>query len=145
MTSDEIADLWKTDTNIDMTELGAESIKIPQLHSRYLSLLIEAQGQERVARRALQILRRDKSAYYLGTIDKKTLDYYGWAPFLKKIIKTELDDYLEADKQIQELKHEHDIAICKIKQLEEILKALNGRGYLIKNAIDWIKFQNGVG
>lgn len=144
MTSDEIADLWKTDTHIDMTELGAESTKIPQLHSKYLAFLIDAQEQERMARRYLQVLRRDKSAYYMGTIDKRTLDHYGWAPFLKKVLKTELDDYLEADKDIQELKQEHDIAISKIKQLEEIIKALNGRGYLIKNAIDWMKFQNGA-
>lgn len=144
MTSDEIANLWKTDTHIDMTELGAESTKIPQLHSKYLSLLIEGQREERATRSVLQKLTRDKSAYYSGTLDKKTLDYYGWAPFLKKVLKTELKDYLEADKDLQEAVHDHDVAVSKIKQLEEIIKALNGRGYLIKNAIDWMKFQNGV-
>ena len=40
------------------------------------------------------------------------------------------------------------IIMLKLKQkinfLEQILKHLNGRGYLIKNAIDFLRFQTGA-
>lgn len=143
-TIEQITDMWSADSVIDMTELAGESIGTSKLHSKYIKLMMEAMEEERIARKALYVLQRDKSAYYLGTIDKKTLDHYGWAPFLKKIIKTELKDYLDADKDMQEASLLKDIASAKIRLCEEIIKSLHGRGYLVKNAIDWIKFQNGV-
>ena len=38
MTIDEINDEWTKDSNIDRTELGEESLKIPQLHNKYLKI-----------------------------------------------------------------------------------------------------------
>lgn len=143
MNSSDIAALWQRDTDIDMTELGAESTKVPQLHGKYLSLLVSAQSEERQARRQVQVLTRIKSEYYMGTLDKRSLDKFGWAPFLKKVIKTELPLYLESDEDLQKLQAELMEATSKTKMLEEILRSLNGRGYLIKNAIDWIRFQQG--
>ena len=37
-TLDDLFDLWADDSKIDRTELGEESIKIPQLHSKYYKL-----------------------------------------------------------------------------------------------------------
>ena len=36
MKFEEIQKLWTSDCNIDETELSKESIKIPQLHNKYL-------------------------------------------------------------------------------------------------------------
>ena len=36
MNFEEIQKLWTSDCNIDETELSHESIKIPQLHNKYL-------------------------------------------------------------------------------------------------------------
>ena len=35
---DEYFDLWAEDSKIDRTELGEESIKIPQLHHKYYKI-----------------------------------------------------------------------------------------------------------
>ena len=40
MTMEEIMEAWSNDSNIDRTELGEESLKIPQLHSKYYKMLI---------------------------------------------------------------------------------------------------------
>lgn len=144
MDSIEIAEMWQRDTDIDMTELGGESLKVAKLHGKYMSILVAAQNEERIARSQVSTLIRIKSEYYMGTLDKRSLDKFGWAPYLKKVIKTELPLYLEADEDLQKLQAEQSKAYAKTKQLEEILRSLNGRGYLIKNAIDWMKFQNGV-
>jgi hypothetical protein len=31
-----------------------------------------------------------------------------------------------------------------LRYLEEIIKSLSNRGYIIKNAIDWLKFTSGM-
>ena len=38
MKFEEIQKLWTSDCNIDETELAQESVKIPQLHNKYLIL-----------------------------------------------------------------------------------------------------------
>ena len=38
MKFEEIQTLWTSDCNIDETELAQESVKIPQLHNKYLIL-----------------------------------------------------------------------------------------------------------
>ena len=38
MNFEEIQKLWTSDCNIDETELAQESVKIPQLHNKYLIL-----------------------------------------------------------------------------------------------------------
>lgn len=143
MTQDEIAVEWQRDTSIDMTELGGESTKIPKLHDKYLKMLIDAQSEEREARYALRKMNLLKTEYYLGQLDKKTMDRFGWPPFLKKVMKPDLYLWLEADVELQGFERDLSIATAKTKQIEEIIKTLHGRGYLIKNALDWIKFQNG--
>ena len=143
MTSEEIAAEWKKDTQIDMTELGAESIKIPQLHSKYLNYLMSSQREEKQLRYDLSIVQKLRTEYYMGILDKKTLDMNGWLPFLKKILRTDLPTYLESDEKIQPYRDEYDACVRRTKQIEEIIKAINGRGFLIKNAVDWLRFQNG--
>ena len=36
MKTEEIITAWETDSELDKTELGKESLRIPQLHSKYL-------------------------------------------------------------------------------------------------------------
>lgn len=143
MTRDEIAAEWQRDTQIDMTELGAESVKTTKLHSKYLTQLINAQNEEREARKALNKMTLLKTEYYLGNLDKKTLDYHGLAPFLKKVMKPDVYMWLEADANIQMCQDDLTVSTQKVKLLEEIIKSLNGRGYLVKNGIDWERFKNG--
>ena len=41
MDIDEIHDLWSVDCKIDDLELDQESLKIPQLHSKYMRIITE--------------------------------------------------------------------------------------------------------
>jgi hypothetical protein len=143
MTLDQLMEEWRKDASVDTTELGNESLKIPELHSKYLKLYFE----ERRKLKALEFQSKDlslKYEYYNGRMSQEELDELNWNPFVKKLMKNEIDMYLDSDKDIIT----NNIRIVnqkeKISFLEEVLKNINQRNFQIKNAIDWRKFTQGV-
>ena len=65
-TLDDLFDLWAEDSKIDRTELGEESIKIPQLHHKYYKLFsIERLGMVKL-QEDLRMLKKDLFEYYNG-------------------------------------------------------------------------------
>lgn len=140
----EITELWKSDSEIDRTELGNESLKIPKLHSKYYNLFI----QERLTLKKLEgdykQLYRVKFEYYNGILSEEELEEYGFQPFALKVLKTDLPIYIESDKDLQTLQAKIAIQKEKIEFLESIIKSLTNRGFQIKSAIDFMKFQHGV-
>ena len=144
MNINELTELWKTDSQIDRTELGDESLKIPKLHSKYYNLFI----QERLLFKKLEgdykQLYRVKYEYYNGILSEEELAEHGWRPFALKVLKSDLSIYIESDKDLQALQARIAVQKEKIDFLESVIKSLTTRGYQIKSAIDFIKFQHGV-
>jgi len=144
MTLDQLMEEWRKDSSLDSTELGKESLRIPELHSKYLKIYFE----ERRKHKALQFQSKDlflkKYEYYNGRMSQEELDAENWEPFQKRLMKNEIDMYLESDKDIIA----NNIRIVnqqeKLDFLQEVIKNLNQRNYQIKNAIDWSKFTNGI-
>jgi hypothetical protein len=52
--------------------------------------------------------------------------------------------YIEADEQLSKISLKIKYYDTLLSFLEEIIKSLNNRGFAIKNAIDWMRFQNGM-
>jgi hypothetical protein len=144
MTLDQLMEEWRKDSSIDSTELGAESLKIPELHSKYLKLYFE----ERRKTKALEFQSKDfalaKYEYYNGKMSQEELDEKGWQPFMKRLMKNEIDMYIESDKDIIT----NNVKIVnqkeKLQFLEDVIKHINQRNFIIKNAIDYLKFTNGI-
>lgn len=143
MKLEEIQLLWERDVQIDRTELGEESLRIPQLHSKYFKLF----SQERLLLRKLEAeykqLFKDKFEWYAGTIAEETLKEREWEPNPLKILRTDLSIHMEADKDLQSLNLRMELQREKVEFIEAIIKSLSNRGFQIKSAIDWVKFQNG--
>ena len=85
-----------------------------------------------------------KYQYYQGLLSKEELEEKGWDIQPLKILKADIPVYIESDEDLQLIKNKIQLTEDKIEILENIIKTLNNRGYLIKNAIEWSKFQNGV-
>jgi hypothetical protein len=143
MKLEEIQLLWEQDSKIDRTELGEESLRIPQLHSKYFKLF----SSERLTLRKLEDdynkLYVLKSEYYNGTICEEDLKMNGWEPFMLKILKSDIPIYMRSDDDLSLLQLRINMQSEKVEFLESIVKNLPARGYQIKAAIDWIKFTNG--
>ena len=86
MRFDDIRSMVSKDMVIDDSELDIESLKIPQLHNKYLNLFHD----ERILLRKLEAdkreLIRDKWEFYSGKMSQEELEERGWEPFQLKIL-----------------------------------------------------------
>lgn len=143
MKLDEIKTHWDQDCKIDSSELGTESLKIPELHNKYFKMMMTEGQILRSLDAQLKRLYKLKWEYYLGILDHDTLKDKGWEPWSLKILRTDISTYTDSDKDLQELKEKHDFQKEKFNFIEQILKTIHNRGFSIKNAIDWERFKNG--
>lgn len=143
MDIESIKKMVERDMEIDDLNLDLESLKTPQLHGKYLNLLHD---ESLVLHKYLieqKEMRRLKWEYYLGKLDQETLDEKGWQPFGLKILRTDIDVYLESDKDLLRLEARIHYQREKVKYLESVLQGLGRRGWDIKSAIEWKKFMSG--
>ena len=76
-------------------------------------------------------------------MDETELESYDWEPFQYKLLKADVQEYIDADDDIIEGKKKISLQEEKVEYLESVVKSLSTRGYLIKNAIDWKRFTEG--
>ena len=143
MTLDELRKEIARDVRLDEAAMDLESLKIPQLHSKYLNFLTDERLVLSKAKHDLAVLYRAKWEYYTGKMSQEELTARGWEPFALKILRNDLDVYLESDSDLAKLRQRIEYQTEKISLLEEIIKELNNRHWKIRNAIEWRKFTNG--
>lgn len=139
----EIRKLVAEDMPIDDTELDIESMTIPQLHSKYLNFYLDEKLVLQKLNSDYYRLKKTKWEYYTGKLDEEQLQEYGWEPFQFKILKQDIDLYMDSDEDLQKLSNKVAYQKEKITYLDSILKSINNRQWNIRNAIEWRKFING--
>lgn len=144
MKLEDIQSLWDQDSKINPVDLATESLKIPELHNKYYKIYT----QERLLLNKWELeskaLYKEKYEYYMGIMDQGALKANGWEPFALKVLKADLPIYMDSDQDILNAAKKLFLQKEKINFLESVIKNLNNRGFLIKNAIDWNKFTNGA-
>ena len=143
MKFEEIQKLWTSDCNIDETELAQESVKIPQLHNKYLILYSNEKLKFKEIKFLFAGLIKRKRDYYSGRMTVEELEASDWEPFQYKLLKADVQEYIDADENVIESKKLLALQEEKVNYLESVVKGLSTRGYLIKNAIDWKRFTEG--
>jgi len=88
-----------------------------------------------------KILFKDKWEYYGGKADAKI---YVTKPFDLKVLKTDLNIYIESDEEIIKLEHKIAYLETTIKYIDGVLRSIQSRGWDIKNAISWKQFEAGM-
>ena len=143
MNLEQIQEMWEKDSKIDPDNLHDESLKIPQLHSKYYTLyntitLLRERSREQYAK-----VRLERYNYYTG---KATAEVYAEEPFPYKVReKDAIQRHLEADDKMNKVDMKIKYYDTMLKFLEEIIRAVSNRTYQIKNAIEWNKVQAGFG
>lgn len=143
MKFEDIFDEWKRDSEIDQTDLGNESLRIPKLHHKYYMMLLSERSSLRKLEAQMKQLKLSKYEFYSQghTEDTRKL---GWElPPRGIILKADIPMYLEADKDIIDLSLKIGVQGEKVDFLDSILKSLQTRNFLIKNAIDFLRWTNG--
>jgi|TARA_B100002019_G_scaffold291600_1_gene312236 hypothetical protein len=141
MDLDKVQEMWQKDSVIDPDNLHDESLKIPQLHSKYYTvyntiMLLRERAQESYNR-----VKLERYNYYTG---KATAEVYAEEPFPYKVReKDAIQRYLDADQKLSAVDMKIKYYNVTLKFLEEIIKNVSNRTFQIKNAIEWQKFQAG--
>lgn len=144
MKFEDLFDEWKKDSEIDKTDLSNESLKIPKLHHKYYTFLIGEKSTLRRLESQFKQLKLAKSEFYSQGHTDETRQL-GWElPARGMILKSDIPLYLEADKDLVELSLKIGMQQEKVDFLDSILKTLQTRGYLLKNAIDFMRFTMGA-
>ena len=142
MNLEQLQDQWKEDSVIDTDLYCEESIKIPQLHMRYMEYYNTFSLMRKEKEGEMRSLIKEKWIYYKG---KAPSTVYKEMPFdLKLTDKKELEMFITADDDVKKLQYKIDYIEQVLLFLDGVLKMINNRNFQIKNAIDWEKFKNGL-
>ena len=143
MNLEKIQQMWESDSHIDMDNLHDESIKSPQLHQKYYTLYTTIKLLQKKALDTLSKTRLERYNYYSG---KAPAEVYVDEPFPYKVRdKESMTLHLNADEKLSNIKMKVEYYDVMIAYLEDILKMIHNRNYQVKNAIDFLKFQSGMG
>ena len=141
MNLEAIQEMWEKDSHIDPDNLHDESLKIPQLHSKYYTLYNTITLMREKARTQYSKVRLERYNYYTG---KAPAEAYVEEPFPYKVReKDAIQRHLDADDRMNKVDMKIKYYDIMLKFLEEIIRAVSNRTYQIKNAIEWNKFQAG--
>lgn len=140
-----LMEMWSKDSKINKDNLSAESLRTPDLHSKYLNLLTYHNIVVKSLQSEYMVLKKLKTEYYAGqhNTDKAFLTEYKLEPVRNMILKDQIPLYLESDKDLIPLilkksVHEEIVEYCK-----SVLVMIKGRDWTIRNTIEWEKFISG--
>jgi hypothetical protein len=141
MTLDELKLQVQKDLKVDDEHLDTESLKNQEIKAKYLDhksryelLLFKAKGD-------YKRMYREKWEYYGGKADAKI---YATKPFDLKVLKTDLAVYITSDEEIINAENKVGYLETVVDYIKGVIKSVDNRGWDIKNAIEWKKFEAGV-
>ena len=143
MSTDDISEIWAEDATIDETQLAQEAKKIPQLHSKYYNMYYKEALKVKKLRYDYKILELNKREWIDGSMAEEDLREFGWKPYQKKVIRQDINQYIQADPDIIKLSLKIDYHSCRANYLEDIVKTIHSRNFIINNIIAVMKFQAG--
>jgi hypothetical protein len=141
MNLEQIQEMWQRDSVIDPDNLHDESLKVPQLHSKYYTIYNTITLLREKSRDSYKRVKLERYNYYTG---KAPAEVYVEEPFPYKVReKDAIQRYLDADDKLTTIDLKIRYYDVMLKFLELVIKTISSRTYQIKNAIDWHKFQAG--
>jgi hypothetical protein len=144
MKFEDILKLWDADCFIDPSNIALETLKTPQLHSKYYNIFIRENLLLEKLNTNLKEIVLTRWKFYNKLGDDSEYKNYEGNFFELKLLKSEKDMFFECDSEI--LTHKEKIAAQKekVECLKEILKQINNRTFQIKNFIDMKKIESGI-
>ena len=144
MNIEQIQEMWEKDSVIDENQLGEHATESPQLHAKYIRLLTTAKLKRTKLNSDLNQLKRLKFRYYRGELSREELTDLGWNQWQGvKPIKTEMEQLLEGDAEVNALVVKIEYLDTMLYLLESILNQIKSRDWQLRTHLDWKKFLAG--
>lgn len=143
MTLEEIEEQWGRDSGIDESNLAGAAAAIPKLHHKYYTLFAKEALRAKKLRSDLADLERAKSEFYSGSMSQEDLAARGWKPNPLKILRQDLPKYIDSDPDVVKMSLKIAYVEACAKYLEDIVRQVHNRNYVVKSIQDWLRFQSG--
>jgi len=144
MTFDEIFEEWEKDSKIDPSNLAMESLNTHVLHGKYYKYYIDEKRIFNKAQQYYDQLKVQKFEFYRYGETAETREK-GWKlpEGGARMTDKTVEPYLATDPDLAKIALQISTSREKLDLLKDIAKTVLQRSFLIKNAIEFIKFQNG--
>ena len=126
---------------VDQERLDQESYKNQNIKPKWLEYRTKYDQLLIMSKANHQRMYREKWEYYGGKADAKV---YAAKPFDLKILKTDLQMYINSDEDILNLQGKIAYYESIIKYIDGVIKSIDNRGWDIRNATEWKKFEAGM-
>ena len=140
MTLSEIQELIHLSSKIDASNLDADALNIAPLYSKWISIMAIESRELRKLQIIHDKMTLQRSNYYMG---KASDEEYQAEPLQHKVLKQDLQTWLNADDKYNETKSKLNDQVIKLTMIETFMKELSQRSFNIKNAIEYQKFKQG--
>lgn len=141
MTLEELIDQWEIDSAIDDNHLDRESVRTPNIHAKYLRILMGYKMKLSALKTEYNTLRQRKFRYYRGEMGKVELDSNGWDQWQGvKPLKNEMNEFLEGDADLNKIAIKCQYLENMIQAVESIMTQVKARDWQIRNTVEWKKF-----
>lgn len=144
MKLEEIEKEWAIDCEINKNDLTGEALKIPKLHAKWHKYLNAEKQTLYKLRQNLTQLEHILERYYSRTLLPGEMVKYGLKELPDvRLPKPEMAKAISSHTSMVELKLMIGTQSDKVDFITDIIKSIHGRGYLIRDAIEWCKYQAG--
>jgi len=141
MKIEDIKVMLEKDKSVDHTQLDTESLKIPEQAVKYQQMAHDEAVTLRYLEREYNVMKYKRWMYYMGKADDEV---YEKEPFDHKVLKSDVNIFLDSDKQLNELQDKISTQNEKLKLVVEAGKVMQNKSFNIKNALDHQKFMGGA-
>ena len=144
MTIEEIFDEWEKDSDMPEYEIVKSSQDTARLHHKYHKMLTFERLKMHKLEGDIALLKKIKQEYYLGTLDTETMKERGYKPFKIRVLKSDVQTYMDSDQELIQSKLKLSVINEKIEFLQSVIKMIMNRSFTINNTINYIKFREGI-
>jgi len=129
------------DSKSDRTELAKDALHVAYLYGKYLNLYEDENHRLKRLKQHFKIVNRKLWEYYTGKASPKV---YKEKPFHLKLLKTDVALYIQSDSEYQTAEDEIFTQERVVNLLKGAMAVVDKKGWAIKNALDDIKWKQGV-
>ena len=126
---------------VRLENLDQESYKNQNIKPKWLEYKSRFELLKTKAHIKYTNLYREKWVYYGGKSDAKV---YAAKPFDIRVMKTDLQMYIQSDDDILRLQNKIGYYESCVDYCKGVIKSIDNRGWDIRNATDWKKFEAGM-
>lgn len=143
MKLDDLHNEWDKDQDLKLATPDVAVRDIPRLHSKWWRIYTDEKQRYLLAKESYDTLRMSKYSWYMGKMSDEERIKLGWPPQPIMILRQDIDTYLNVDKDLQPALLKVQNAELKMKFLEDCIKNIGGRPFLLTTYVNWLRFSQG--